>query len=86
MSCPNNLDGIAAAPAPWMMGSGMSGMMLLMAIGWLVVVGAVAAGIWWLLNRRRRAADVALDVLRERYARGEITREEFENKRRDLAA
>ncbi len=31
----------------------MSGMMLLMAIGWLVVVGAVAAGIWWLLKRRR---------------------------------
>jgi len=69
-----------------MMGSGMSGMMFLMATGWLVVVGAVLAGIWWLLNRRRRAADVALDVLRERYARGEITREKFENKHRDLAA
>ena len=69
-----------------MMGPGMSGMMLLMVIGWLVVVGAVAAGIWWLLSRRRRAGDLALDVLRERYARGEITREEFESRRRDLAA
>ena len=69
-----------------MMGSGMSGMMLLMTIGWLVAVGAVAAGIWWLLNRRRRAGDPALDVLRERYARGEISREEFESKRRNLAA
>ena len=69
-----------------MMGSGMSGMMLLMAIGWLVVVGAVAAGIWWLLKYRRRAGDPALDALRERYARGEITREEFESRRRDLAA
>ena len=37
----------------------MSGMMLLMAIGWLVVVGAVAAGIWWLLKRRRHAGDAA---------------------------
>ena len=64
----------------------MSGMMLLMTIGWLVVVGAVAAGLWWLLSRRRRAGDLALDVLRERFARGEITREEFESKRRDLAA
>jgi putative membrane protein len=73
-------------PASTMMGSGMSGMMLLMTIGWLVAVGAVAAGIWWLLNRRRRAGDPALDVLRERYARGEISREEFESKRRDLAA
>ena len=68
------------------MGPGMSGMMLLMTIGWLMVVGAIVAGVWWLLSRRRRAADVALDVLRERYARGEITREEFESKRRDLAA
>jgi putative membrane protein len=71
---------------PSMMGSGMSGMMLLMVIGWLVVVGAVVAGVWWLLNRRRYAGGLALDVLRERYARGEITREEFESKRRDLAA
>jgi len=69
-----------------MMGSGMSGMMLLMAIGWLVVIGAVAAGMWWLLKHRRRAGGLALDVLRERYARGEMTREEFESKRRDLAA
>ena len=69
-----------------MMGSGMSGMMLLMAIGWLLLVGAVAVAIWWLLNRRRSAGDLALDVLRKRYARGEITREEFESKRRDLAA
>ena len=67
-------------------GSGMSGMMLLMAIGWLVVIGAVAAGMWWLLKHRRRAGDPALDALRERYARGEISREEFENRRRDLAA
>jgi len=49
---------------------GMSGMMLLMTIGWLVVIGAVAAGLFWLVNRRRRAADVALEVLRDRYARG----------------
>jgi putative membrane protein len=71
---------------PTMMESGMSGMMLLMTIGWIVVLGAVAAGIWWLLSRRRGAGDAALDVLRRRYARGEITREEFESKRRDLAA
>ena len=37
-----------------MMGSGMSGMMLLMTIGWLAVIGVVAAAIWWLLKRRRR--------------------------------
>ena len=28
----------------------------------------------------------ALDIFRERYARGEISREEYESRRRDLAA
>lgn len=87
ISCPTfSLALLLHAPWPTMMGSGMSGMMLLMFIGWLVVVGAVATGIWWLLRHRPRAGNAALDVLRERYARGEITREEFESKRRDLAA
>ena len=40
-----------------MMGSGMSGMMLLMTIGWLAVIGVVAAAIWWLLKRQRRAGE-----------------------------
>jgi uncharacterized membrane protein len=34
---------------------------------------------------RHDRADAALDILRQRYARGEISREEFETKKRDLA-
>jgi putative membrane protein len=33
-----------------------------------------------------RQARTALDILEERYARGEIGREEFEQKKRDLQA
>jgi uncharacterized membrane protein len=53
------------------------------------VIAGLAVGLRWLVSRardpRRDRADAALDILRERYARGEISREEFEAKKRDLA-
>jgi putative membrane protein len=66
---------------------GMPGMMFVGAVLWLGFLVAIGLGIWWAIRRARPAPrDAALDVLRERYARGEISREEFEARRRDLAA
>ena len=69
---------------------GMSGMMVFMVVGWLLIVALVVAGVWWLASSLRSLRfsrrDDALDILRERYARGEISREEFEARRKDLAA
>ncbi len=62
------------------------GMMLMMFIFWgLVIVGIVLA-IRWLVSQGQgsRPTDAALDILRQRYARGEINKEEFEAKKRDL--
>jgi putative membrane protein len=62
------------------------GMMLMMLIFWgLVIVGVVLA-IRWLASQGResRPTDAALDILRQRYARGDISKEEFEAKKRDL--
>lgn len=80
---------------PWgggMMGLGGGGSMLL---GWLVtlvvlaaVVVAAVAGVRWLWTTGAAThgdgGDSALALLRRRYAAGEIDREEFEAKKRDL--
>lgn len=66
---------------------GMPWMMLFGVLFWLAILVAVGLGIWWLASRLRPTGrDAALEVLRKRYARGEISREEFDARRRDLAA
>ncbi len=76
---------------PW---SGMMGWGGWMApfgmIVWLVVLALIVAGVVWLFRAMPgRSADLgrrssALDVLEERYVRGEIKRDEYLEKRRDL--
>lgn len=62
------------------------GMMLFMVLFWVLVIVGLVAGIRWLArDGRDPRGDTALDILRQRYARGEINREEFEAKKRDLA-
>lgn len=63
------------------------GMILAMFVFWALVVAGIVFGIRWLVAERRSlGSDRALAILRERYARGEINREEFEARRKDLEA
>jgi len=60
-------------------------MMLMMLVFWGLIIAAMVLGIRWLIRQGDRfRSDTALEILRQRYARGEINREEFEAKRRDL--
>ena len=62
------------------------GMMLMMVVFWGTVIVGIVLAIRWLANQGRQPhPDAALDILRQRYARGEISKEEFEAKKRDLA-
>ena len=63
-----------------------------MGLGWILIVIVIAVIVWLFVRgpltmgggqSERRSA---LEVLKERYARGEIGREEFEQKKRDLEA
>jgi putative membrane protein len=57
-----------------------------MLLFWVVVIVAVVVLVKWLADRPGNAphGNSARDILKERYARGEIDKEEFEQKRRDL--
>jgi putative membrane protein len=60
-------------------------MLLAMLAFWGLVIAGLVVGLRWLLRLGSpRSHDAALDILRQRYARGEIGREEFEAKKRDL--
>ncbi len=67
------------------MGGGWFGMGL-----WWIVVVAVVIGLVWMAGRGRdnpaARGESALEVLNKRYASGEISREEYEQKKRDIGA
>ncbi len=50
----------------------------------LAIVGAVLGIRWLMRNTSSPRTDAAVSILRERYARGEITKEEFDARLRDL--
>jgi len=61
------------------------GMVLVMLTFWvLVVVGLIALVRWLVMQGRESRPDTALDILRQRYARGEVNKDEFDARKRDL--
>jgi putative membrane protein len=72
-------------PMWWMWGAWGIGMMLVMLLFWGAVVVGLVVGIRWLLRRGSgQRSDSALEILRERYARGEISKDDFEKIKKDL--
>lgn len=75
-----------------MMGPGMMGgfgwgfMPILVILFWGLVIWAIVALIRGVTSQSERSgqSDSALEVLKRRYARGEIGREEYEEKKKDL--
>ena len=80
---------------PWMGGAwggwgGAAGPvlgLLTMVFFWGLLIGGTALLVRWLWGLGQHSvahADSPLDILRRRYARGEMNKEEFESRRRDL--
>jgi putative membrane protein len=76
-------------PHHFIMGGG--GMGIIMIIFWVVVIAAIALAVSSVISNRRpphdREDDIssnALEIINQRYARGEIDRHQYEAIRRDL--
>src|SRR5215472_17696896 len=54
-------------------------MVMMLVLFWGVVIAGIVLAIRWMVShgRQLRPTDAALDILRQRYARGDITQEEF---------
>lgn len=72
-------------------GNGWTGFaMIPMFLWWALIIALVVFLVKWLVSRRdeskRAPASRALQILEERYARGEIRKDEFDAMRRDLTS
>jgi putative membrane protein len=76
----------------WGHGPGMMGWFgpIMMVVFWIAVIVGIILLIRWLVISTRGAAsgarseDAAMEILKRRYARGEINKAEFEEKKKDL--
>ena len=65
--------------------TGMGGVGML--LFWIVVIVTIGLFVAWLSRQQNVGvkSKSALDILRERYAKGEINKQEFEDKKKDLS-
>ncbi len=71
-----------------MMGAAGLGLGLLWTVlWWALVILAIAAVVKWLFGKQQitDSGSKSLDILKERYAKGEIDKKEFEEKKKDLS-
>ncbi len=90
------LQGQAPSPpqGPWAWHYGMMGggwgifmMMISMVLFWGLIIGGIILLVRFIFPQSgSKSSEDSLEILKRRYARGEIEKEEFESKKRDIMA
>ena len=83
--------GMHHGPGGWGFGMPWFGMIFMMLFWIAVIIGIIFLIRWLILSTRSKTpgageGNTALEILKTRYAKGEINKEEFEEKKRDLLA
>jgi len=58
---------------------------LFMFLFWVLAIAGILTIIKWIFHSDAGRGDSPLDIIKKRYARGEISREEFEEKKKELS-
>lgn len=65
---------------------GWFGSEIMMIIFWALFIALIVWAVREFGGRNSTSSSRALDILKERYAKGEISKEEFESKKKDIAS
>jgi putative membrane protein len=72
-----------------MMGNGVGIWMFFGVVFWILLIVGIVLLVVWAVQKAAggegRREESALEILKKRYARGEISKEEFEEKKRDIS-
>ena len=71
----------------WGMGFGLFGWLMMLLFWILIIVGVVFVVRWFISEGKAkglRTEETALDILKKRYASGEIDKDQFETMKREL--
>ncbi len=60
------------------------GWMIFGFVFWILIIVGIVLLVKWLWEGGKEYQENAIDILKKRYARGEISKEEFEEKKKDI--